>query len=158
MRTAAPNVVLVRNILSTAVHRLAVLSFCTLLCGCGTNVQWLLAEEGRLTPEADRLATTAEALGTGIEQPVYAAEDAKLEACRFLNEATVDRIQNEPSLGEQFVSDLSAVIVLLVPVGPVERCADSLKAYRTSIARLESELIELGIIARTPEGESDSSS
>jgi hypothetical protein len=144
--------------LPTIIHRLAVLSLCTALAGCGTNVQWLLAEEGRLTPEADRLATTAEALGTGIEQPVYEAEDAKLEACRFLNEATVDRIQNEPSFGEQFVSDLSAVIVLLIPFDPVEQCADSLDAYRTSIARLERELIELGVIARTPEAESDSSS
>lgn len=129
-----------------------------MLTGCGTNVQWLLAEEGRLTPEADRLATTAETLGSGIEQPVYDAEDAKLEACRFLNEATVDRMQREPAFGEQFVSDLSSVIVLLIPVGPVERCADSLEAYRTSIARLEGELIELGVIARTPEEESDSSS
>jgi hypothetical protein len=131
---------------------------CGALAGCGTNVQWLLAEEGRLTPEADRLATTAETLGTGMEQPVYDAEDAKLEACRFLNEATVDRMQNEPSFGGQFVSDLSAVVVLLVPVGPVERCADSLEAYRTSIAKLERELIELGVIARTPEGTPDSSS
>jgi hypothetical protein len=144
--------------LPTLIHRLAALSLCTVLAGCGTNVQWLLAEEGRLTPEADRLATTAETLGTGLEQPVYAAEDAKLEACRFLNEATVDRIQNEPSFGEQFVSDLSAVVVLLIPVDPVESCADSLEAYRTSIARLERELIDLGVIARTPEGESDSSS
>ena len=134
------------------------LSFCTLLSGCGTNVQWLLTEEGRLTPEADRLATTAETLGTGIEQPLYEAEDTKLEACRFLNEATVDRMQNEPSFGEQFVSDLSAVIVLLVPVGPVERCADSIEAYRTSIARLERELIDLGVIARTTDGESDRTS
>lgn len=146
------------NILRTPCHGLALLSLCGVLAGCGTNVQWLLAEEGRLTPEADRLATTAETLGTGMEQPVYDAEDAKLEACRFLNEATVDRIQNEPSFGGQFVSDLSAVVVLLIPVGPVERCADSLEAYRTSIARLERELIELGVIARTPEGTPDSSS
>jgi len=146
------------NILRTLLRRLAPLSLCAVLAGCGTNVQWLLAEEGRLTPEADRLATTAEALGSGIEQPVYEAEDAKLEACRFLNEATVDRMNREPGFGEQFVSDLSSVVVLLFPVGPVERCAESLEAYRTSIARLERELIELGVIARTTTGESDSSS
>jgi hypothetical protein len=121
-------------------------------------VQWLLAEEGRLTPEADRLATTAEGLGSGLEQPVYAAEDAKLEACRFLTEAVVDRMENEPTFGQQFVSDLSTVVILLVPIGPVERCSDALDAYRTSIATLESELIELGVIARSPEGEPDGSS
>lgn len=137
---------------------LALLLLCVLLAGCGTNVQWLLAEEGRLTPEADRLAVAAEALGNGIEQPVYAAEDAKIEACRFLNEATVDRIHNEPSFGAQFVSDLSSVVVLLIPVGPVERCADSLHAYRASIAALERELIELGVIARSPDSDPDGSS
>jgi hypothetical protein len=117
-----------------------------------------MAEEGRLTLEADRLATTAEGVDSGLEQPVYDAEDAKLEACRFLTEATVDRMENEPSVGEQFVSDLSSVVVLLIPVGPVERCSDALDAYRTSIAQLESELVERGIIARSPEAKSDSSS
>jgi hypothetical protein len=145
------------NILRTLIRGLALLSLCTALAGCGTNVQYLLAEEGRLTPEADRLATTAESLGSGLEQPVYEAEDAKLEACRFLNEATVSRMENEPSFGEQFVSDLSSVVVLLIPVGQVERCADSLEAYRTSIATLEHKLIELGVIARR-DTEDDSSS
>lgn len=146
------------NILRTLLRGLALLPFCAVLAGCGTNVQWLLAEEGRLTPEADRLATTAEGLGSGLEEPVYDAEDAKLEACRFLTEATVDRMENEPSFGEQFVSDLSSVVVLLIPVGPVERCSDALDAYRTSIAKLENELMELGVIARSPAGEPDGSS
>jgi hypothetical protein len=141
------------NILGTMLRGFGLLSFCAVLAGCGTNVQWLMAEEGRLTSEADRLATTAEGVGSGLEQPVYEAEDAKLEACRFLTEATIDRMENEPSFGEQFVSDLSSVVVLLIPVDPVERCSDALDAYRTSIAKLESELIELGVIARRPEGE-----
>jgi hypothetical protein len=126
------------------------LLLCGLLGGCGTNVQWLMAEQGRLTPEADRLATAAEPLGTGIEKPVYDAEDAQLESCRFLTEATVERMQQDPTFGEQFVSDLSEVIVLLVPVAPVERCADSINAYRESIAQLEHELIKLGVVAGKP--------
>jgi len=143
--------------LRTGLHAFALLLLCSLLAGCGTNVQWLLAEQGRLTPEADRLATAAEALGTGIEQPVYDAEDAQLEACRFLTEATVERMQKDPTFGEQFISDLSVVIVLLVPVEPVERCAGSLNAYRDSIAQLERQLIQLGVVAGTP-AESDDSS
>jgi hypothetical protein len=135
----------------------ALLLLCSLLAGCGTNVQWLLAEQGRLTPEADRLATAAESLGTGIEKPVYDAEDSQLAACRFLTEATVERMQADPTFGEQFVSDLSAVVVLLVPVEPVERCADSINAYRDSIAQLEHELIKLGVFAGKP-AESDGSS
>jgi len=143
--------------LRTGLRAFALLLFSSLLAGCGTNVQWLLAEQGRLTPEADRLATAAEALATGIEQPVYDAEDAQLEACRFLTEATVERMQKDPTFGEQFISDLSAVIVLLVPVEPVKRCAASLNAYRDSIAQLQRQLIRLGVVAGTP-AESDDSS
>jgi hypothetical protein len=116
------------------------LLFCGLLAGCGTNVQLLLTEQGRLTPEADRLATAAEDLGTGIEQPLYDAEDQQLAACRFLTEAVSQGMAQKPSFGEQFVSDLSAVMVLLVPVEPVESCADAMDAYRDSIARLDHEL------------------
>src|SRR5215475_10082233 len=124
----------------TGLSALALLLVSCLLGGCGTNVQWLLTEQGRLTPEADRLATAAEDLGTGIEQPVYDAEDRQRAACRFLTEAVVDGMEQKPSFGEQFVSDLSAVLVLLVPVEPVENCAHSIDAYRASIAQLEDEL------------------
>jgi hypothetical protein len=116
------------------------LLFCGLLAGCGTNVQWLLTEQGRLTPEADRLATAAADLGTGTEQPLYDAEDRQLAACRFLTEAVSEGMERKPSFGAQFVSDLSAVMVLLVPVEPVESCADAVDAYRQSIAQLDDEL------------------
>ena len=33
------------------IRGLAFLPLCALLAGCGTNVQYLLSEEGRLTPE-----------------------------------------------------------------------------------------------------------
>ena len=141
----------------TGLRASALLLLCSLLAGCGTNVQWLLTEQGRLTPVADRLATAAEALGTGIERPVYDAEDSQLAACRFLTEATVERMQEDPTFGEQFVSDLSVVIVLMVPVEPVERCADSINAYRDSIAQLEHELIKLGVVAGKPAGPDGSS-
>lgn len=131
---------------------------CPVLSACGTNVQWLLAEEGRLTSEADRLATAAETLGTGVEEKVYDAEDAKLEACRFLTEATVQRMQQEPTFAEQFMSDLSSVVVLLVPIAPVETCADALGSYGSSIAQLKQELIDLGVIASNPEESPDGSS
>lgn len=131
---------------------------CAALPGCGTNVQWLLTEEGRLTSEADRLATAAEPLGTGVEEKVYVAEDAKLEACRFLTEATVERMQREPSFGEQFVSDLTSVVVLMVPIGPVEDCAAAIRAYGGSVAQLERELIDLGVLASKPGESPDGSS
>lgn len=94
----------------TGLLGLALLLVCGFLAGCGTDVAWLLTEQGRLTPKADWLTTEAETLGTGIEQPVYDAEDNELEACRFLNEAVAERLQqkDDPTIGEQMVSDLSA--------------------------------------------------
>jgi len=143
-----------RNLVNSTVLLLAG----SLLSGCGTNVKWLLSEEGRLTADADRVATAAETLGTGLEDRVYDAEDVKLEACRFLTEATVDRMQREPSFGEQFMSDLSSVVVLMIPVGLVEGCAEALYAFRESIAELEHRLIDLGVLASTPATSRDSSS
>ena len=144
--------------MSTLVRLLAMLPLCALLGACGTNVQYLLAEEGRLTPEADRATTAAESLNNGIEKPVYDAEDAKLEACRFLHEATVQGMEKSPTFTEQFTSDVGSVFVLLVPVGTVERCADSIHAYRDSIAKLEQQLIQMGVIAKTPSTESNHNS
>ena len=130
----------------------AVALVCGLLAGCGTDVKWLLTEQGRLTPEADRLTTAAEDLGTGLEKPVYDAEDSELEACRFLTEATAERMQQkeDPTLGQQMVSDLSVAIVQLVPIEKVEHCADSIDAYKAAIAELERKLVALGAIAETP--------
>ena len=122
---------------------MALLLVCGLLSGCGTNVQRLLTEQGELTPEADRLATAAEDRGGGMEQPLYDAEDRQLTACRFLTDAVAEGMAQKPSFGQQFVSDLSTVIVLLVPVEPVESCSDAIDAYRESIGQLEQQLAEL---------------
>ena len=122
---------------------MALLLVCSLLSGCGTNVRRLLTEQGELTPEADRLAMAAEDRGGGMEQPLYDAEDRQLAACRFLTDAAAEGMAQKPSFGQQFVSDLSAVIVLLVPVEPVESCSDAIDAYRDSIAQIEQQLAEL---------------
>lgn len=121
---------------------MALLLVCGLLSGCGTNVRRLLTEQGELTPEADRLATAAEDRGGGMERPLYDAEDRQLVACQFLTDAVAEGMAQKPSFGQQFVSDLSAVVVLLVPVAPVESCSDAVDAYRDSIAQLEQQLAE----------------
>jgi hypothetical protein len=114
------------------------------LGGCGTNVRSLMAEDSRLVVEADRAVGVAETLGSGLEQPVYDAEENKGEACKFINDAVVDRMEREPTFGEQFTTDLSMFIVLLVPIGDVERCADAFEAYRDSVNALERQLVALG--------------
>lgn len=121
---------------------------CLPLGGCGTNVQWLMAEDGRLATEADRLTTAAEPLASGIETAVYDAEDAKIQACRFLQEAVAQGLEKTPTFGEDFLSDISTVAVLLVPFETVERCRDSVRHYRRSIVELRRKLNELGVTIR----------
>jgi hypothetical protein len=58
--------------------------------------------------------------------------------------------KEDPTLGQQMVSDLSVAIVQLVPIERVERCADSIDAYRDSIAELERKLVNLGVVAGAP--------
>jgi hypothetical protein len=123
---------------------LTALGIALALNGCGTNVRSLLAEDSRLVVEADRAVGVAETLDSGLEQPVYEAEAAKGEACKFINDAVVDHMERDPSFGEQFTTDLSMLIVLLVPVSAVERCADAFAAYRESVHTLERQLVALG--------------
>jgi len=107
-----------------------------LLSGCGTNVMYLLKEESRVMAEADPLVTSAEAAGNGLEQPVYEAESAKDTACEFLHAATLDRFHRDPGFFEQFVSDLSSAIVLMIPVAMVEDCADAFEVYSAAVDSL----------------------
>jgi len=118
---------------------------CLLLGGCGTNVPWLMAEDSRLTTEADRLTAAAEPLASGIETPVYDAEDAKIQACRFLQEAVAQGMEKTPTFGEQFLSDISTVAALLVPFQTVERCRNSVRVYHRSIVDLRRKLNERGV-------------
>ncbi len=118
----------------------------SVLGGCGTNLVHLLAEDGRLTAEADELLTIAESTGNGLEEPVYAAEDRKLEACKFLNDAAMDQFERDYGFGEQFVSDLSQVIVLIFPVGQVEACAGAFRSYEQAVAELERQLVAQGAL------------
>jgi hypothetical protein len=139
--------------MSTARRILTIIGFgvAFALGGCGTNVLALIAQDSHLVIEADRTVGVAETLGTGLEQPVYEAEAAKGDACRFINDAVVDQMEREPTFGEQFKTDLSMFIVLLVPVGDVERCADAFEAYRDSVNALERELVALGAMPTGPD-------
>ncbi|MGH6962094.1 MAG: hypothetical protein ACREE7_16560 [Dongiaceae bacterium] len=134
----------------------AALALC-LLTGCGTNLKYLLAEEGRLTAEADELITIAEAMGTGLEEPLYAAEEGKREACKFLHDAAMERFARDYGFREQFVSDFSQVVALIVPVGQVERCREAIETYKEAIATLERQLAEQGGLPGATNTEADGS-
>ena len=120
----------------TMLRALPLLALTLFLTGCGTNVMWLLSEESRIMAEADPLVVSAEQAGNGLEAPVYAAEDAKNAACDFLHHAVFDRFARDPNFFEQFTSDLSSAIVLMLPIGQVEDCAEAFAAYSAAVDTL----------------------
>ncbi len=120
----------------TMFRALPLLALTFFLTGCGTNVMWLLSEESRIMAEADPLVVSAELAGNGLETPVYEAEDVKNAACEFLHHAVFDRLQSDPGFFEQFTSDLSSAIVLMLPIGQVEDCADAFAAYSAAVDTL----------------------
>jgi len=117
----------------TMFRALPLLALTFFLTGCGTNVMWLLSEESRIMAEADPLVVSAEQAGSGLERPVYEAEDSKNAACEFLHSAVFERFSRDPGFFEQFVSDLSSAVVLMVPVGQVEDCAEAFAAYSAAV-------------------------
>ncbi len=120
----------------TMFRALPLLALAFLLTGCGTNVMWLLSEESRIMAEADPMVVSAEQAGNGLERPVYEAEDAKNAACGFLHHAVFDRFARDPNFFEQFASDLSSAIVLIVPIAQVEDCAAAFAAYSAAVETL----------------------
>jgi hypothetical protein len=75
------------------------------LISCGTNLPWLIGRDSRMVAEADRAVSAAEPLGTGLEQPVYDAETAKNEACKFIYDEMSERMGRKPRFAEQFRTD-----------------------------------------------------
>jgi hypothetical protein len=63
-------------------------------------------------------------LDLGLEDRLYDAEAAKVEACAVVNERVRQRMFDGFGIpfGEAFVSDLRRLFVWLVPVESVERC------------------------------------
>ena len=120
------------------------LSSCLLLGACGTNVPWLLQRDSAFLPEASNVVSEAEMASPELSDPVYAAEDRKIAACKFMNDAVVDRMRRDPSFGEQFASDLGVVIALLVPIPKVERCGDAFDSYVATVDELNQRLDSLG--------------
>lgn len=130
-------------------HRWIALLLCLILAGCGTSVTALLQENSALLWHAEDVIGAAEQLDRGLEEPVYDAEAAKHKACQFLTDATAKRmLALETPFFEQFGSDLGQLLVLILPVGRVERCAAAQKHYKETIAILCQDLHEEGFSLR----------
>ncbi|MGH6933569.1 MAG: hypothetical protein ACREEE_14175 [Dongiaceae bacterium] len=127
-------------------HAILMMGAVSLLAGCGTNVPWLLERDSAFLPRASVIVSDAELAGPELSDPVYAAEDSKIAACRFMNEAVVDRMMRDPSFGEQFVSDVGVVVALLVPIPKVERCAEAFDSYVAAVDALEQRLGAVGSV------------
>lgn len=121
-----------------------------LLGACGTNVPWLIERDSAFMPRANTIVSTAEAASPELSDPVYSAEDSKIAACKFMNDAVVDRLQRDPSFGEQFMSDVGVVVALLVPIAKVERCADAFDSYAAAVNDLEQQLNAVGSAGPAP--------
>ena len=122
--------------------RLLILAMVLALAGCGTNVKRLVERNGELTREADWLLTEDDSERT---RSFYDAEARRGEACAEIDRATTRRFEDQDfSLVDGFLSDLTQFAVLLVPVGPVERCAQAQRRYEEAIARLRSPGIDGG--------------
>lgn len=115
------------------------LSLCLIagLAGCGTNIKWLLAKEADGAWENDTLTQKVERLAPEALGEVRAAEDAKFERCRRIDEAVQERLdQVRIGFWEQFLADLKLLGALLLPVPFVERCADAHEDYDEAILKL----------------------
>jgi hypothetical protein len=64
-------------------------------------------------------------------------------ACRFLTKATFEGMPRKASFGEQFISDLSAETVLLVPVKSAESCAGAISAPSEPVEHAENAATEV---------------
>ncbi len=130
----------------TKAKRSIVVALSLLLADCGTDVKRLLDDESRSFWRAERIVTTAEELGLGLENPVFAAESEKLKACGPINDATRERLyEGGWSLVEHFWSDLTQLIVRIVPVESVEECAEAHERYNREVENLREGLEDIGI-------------
>lgn len=126
-----------------------VLALTLLLAGCGTDVRSLLGKESKLAWDAHQLALAAADLEPGLENPLYDAGEAKQEACQPIDRSVIRAIERSGGLsfGEQFVSDLSRLVVFVFPIGFVERCAEAHDDFEQEFVTLNDRLEEFDITA-----------
>ena len=119
---------------------LVILSF--LLAGCGTDVKRLIGEETRMAWDAHQVAMDASELEPGLEEPIFAAEMWKLEACEEINQTVAESIERGGifSFGEQFLTDLSLLAAYMFPLTSVERCAKAHDHYKQEFVSLRKRL------------------
>ena len=113
-----------------------------LLAGCGTDVKRLIGEETQLAWDAHQVAMDAADLEPGLEEPIYAAELTKLEACEDINENVAESIRKGGifTFGEQFLTDLSLLTAYVIPLASVERCAEAHETYKQEYVSLRDRL------------------
>lgn len=134
------------------VRRSSGLALCLLAAACGSSPQSLLKEDSRLTWEASSIILAAEDLDDGLADAVYEAEAAKHEACEPIIGAAREQIyEGQGSFGERFLSDLTQVVSLIVPIRPIDRCARAQRAYKQQVSRLCQRLNARHISMRCPD-------
>ncbi len=135
----------VRGSLSAAARASIIIASCAALIGCGTNVRKLLEDDSRASWQAYSVVEQAEALDVGLEKPIYDAEAVKDEACEPIYAAAAEKISSGTlSFWDQLWSDLVQFVVLVVPIGTVETCAEAHERYEDEIVTLRYRLERFG--------------
>lgn len=129
------------------VVRGSVLMAAILVAACGTDVQELLEAEAEMTWQASEAIARAEQYDPALATPVEDAEAEKVVACQQITDALQRRIrgedEEESDFGDDIVSGLEEFVAWVLPVGPVEDCAEAQEQYRQSINDLERRLQDL---------------
>ena len=121
---------------------------CLSLTGCGTDVRGLLRDDNQLAWEVEEAVASAEDAGSGLDRDMQRAEVAKMDACKEIYEATDARMEREMggdglSFTEQFWADLRLLVIRLVPVPSVERCAEAQDDYVAAYENLRERLAQV---------------
>lgn len=99
--------------------------------------------------DAHNAALAASELKLGLEEPVYEAEAAKVEACRSVDAQVtryIDRF-GRVTFAEQLGADLSRLVAYGFPVVWVDNCARAHRTYKREYVALRERLEALDIKA-----------
>ena len=118
---------------SGSVRRLAV-AVCLATAGCGTDVPVLLEQDSALFWESTFLLEEAAEARVDVGPTLYQTEADKIVACQPLTEAMSAQMESgEPGFFASMGNDLGHLAAVLIPIEPVEACADAVQAYSAEL-------------------------
>ena len=110
--------------------RRLVLAACLATAGCGTDVPVLLERDSALFWDSTFLLEEAAEAHVDVGPTLYQTEADKIIACEPLTEQMSEQVESgAPGFFDSMGNDLGRLVAVLVPVEPVETCAEAVQAY-----------------------------